>query len=207
MGEVEPNPTVTVVSTFIPSRHAPEVDAVALTEDAATAEISRSRGSCPSRSRRPRSSSTFSRCRPTGWSTEPAPRSRARRRTQGRPGRRGRCFERGQLVLRPAQPGLQVGQRRRGHGEGDSDAVDDRPRAEGDATATSGRSRRHSRGPRTARTASSSSERGARSSPSTASTTDQQISTATRPQSRGPRFGGFVGRGSTHSEWSASVAI
>ena len=83
------------------------------------------------------------------------------------------------------------------------------------ATATSGCVRRHSRGPRTASTASSSSGRGARpSNParwrqswrSTTSTTDQQISAATKAQSRGPRSGAFVGRGSAHSERSASVA-
>ena len=75
------------------------------------------------------------------------------------------------------------------------------------ATATSGCVRRHSRGPRTASTASSSSGRGARSWRSTTSTTDQQTSTATKAQSRGPRSGAFVGRGSAHSERSALVAI
>ena len=80
------------------------------------------------------------------------------------------------------------------------------------ATATSGCVRRHSRGPRTASAASSSSGRGARSwrstkRRSTTSTTDQQISTATKAQSRGPRSGAFVGRGSAHSERSALVAI
>ena len=70
-------------------------------------------------------------------------------------------------------------------------------------TATSGCVRRHSRGPRTTTVASSSSGRGARSWRSTASTADPQISTATKAQSRGPRLGGFVGRGSAHSERSA----
>ncbi len=36
---------------------------------------------------------------------------------------------------------------------------------------------------------------------------DQQISTATKAQSRGLRSGAFVGRGSAHSAWSALVAI
>ena len=36
---------------------------------------------------------------------------------------------------------------------------------------------------------------------------DQQISTATRAQSRGLRSAAFVGRGSAHSAWSALVAI
>jgi hypothetical protein len=36
---------------------------------------------------------------------------------------------------------------------------------------------------------------------------DQQISTATKAQSRGLRSAAFVGRGSAHSAWSALVAI
>ena len=36
---------------------------------------------------------------------------------------------------------------------------------------------------------------------------DQRMSTATKAQARGPRSGAFVGRGSTHSAWSALVAI
>ena len=81
------------------------------------------------------------------------------------------------------------------------------------ATATSGCVRRHSRGPMTASAARSSSGRGAKSwrstqdRPETASTRDQQTSTATKAQSRGPRSGAFVGRGSAHSERSAFVAI
>ncbi len=75
------------------------------------------------------------------------------------------------------------------------------------ATATSGRSRRHSRGPRTASTASTCSKGGARFSPNTASSRDQQISAATKAQSCTPRSGGSAGRGSAHSERRASVAI
>ena len=75
------------------------------------------------------------------------------------------------------------------------------------ATATSGCVRRHGSGPRTASAASSSSGRGARSWRSTISTTDQPTSAATKAQSRGPGSGAFVGRGSAHSERSASVAI
>ncbi len=72
------------------------------------------------------------------------------------------------------------------------------------ATATSGCERRHGRGAIAASAAMRSSGPGAMSSRSTASATDQQAKAATRAQSRGPVAGGFAGRGSTHSDRSAS---
>ncbi len=100
----------------------------------------------------------------------------------------------------------------------DSDDVEDRQRAEGDrnrdkrvrASPQQGaedREHESSSSGRGARPVQIRPGRGARSWRSTTSTTDQQISTATKAQSRGPRSGAFVGRGSAHSERSASVAI
>ena len=93
----------------------------------------------------------------------------------------------------------------------DSDDVDDRQRAEGDRN----RDERVRASPqqgaedRERREQQQRARRQvlAKTWRSTTSTTDQQINTATKAQSRGPRSGAFVGRGSAHSERSALVAI
>ena len=90
----------------------------------------------------------------------------------------------------------------------DSDDVDDRQRAEGDRN----RDERVRASPQQGaedreRVEQQQPGAGARSWRSTTSTTDQPTSAATKAQSRGPRSGAFVGRGSAHSERSALVAI
>ena len=75
----------------------------------------------------------------------------------------------------------------------------------GTVTATSGCARRHVREATTASAASSSGR--AMSWRSTASTKAQQLSATTKAQSCALRVGGFVGRGSTDSERSASAAF
>ena len=73
-------------------------------------------------------------------------------------------------------------------------------------TATSGWVRRHSSGAIAASAPSNSSGPGVRSCRNTSSTADHTTNAATKAQSRGPKPGGFAGRGSAHSERSAVVS-